>query len=87
MVSGLRGEDLWGAGQKKLPSESRSLAAWAVWELANATLTELAEWVKRDSLTLSAAIRRFEVRLKNELELARKVEKLKGELEVTIFQA
>jgi len=86
-IYALRAEDLWGGGQKRLPSEARSLAAWAVRELTDATLSELAERMKRDPSTLSAAIRRFEVRLKNEPELARKVERLKGELEVTIFQA
>jgi hypothetical protein len=40
-----------------------------------------------DASTLSAAIRRFEVRVKNEPDLAEKVETLKEKLEIAIFQA
>jgi chromosomal replication initiation ATPase DnaA len=64
----------------------RSLAAWAVRELTDATLNDLGRRLTRDASTLSAAIRRFEVRVKNEPDLAEKVETLKGELEVSIFQ-
>jgi hypothetical protein len=68
--------------------KARSLAAWAaVRELTDATLSELAEKLKRDLLTLSATTRRFEVRLKNEPELARKVERLKrGSLKLQSFR-
>jgi Bax protein len=86
-IYGLREEDLRSSGQKRRPSEARILAAWAVRELTDATLNDLAGRLARDASTLSAAIRRFEVRVKNEPDLAEKVERLKGELEVAIFQA
>jgi hypothetical protein len=44
-------------------------------------------WSDPNGVCLSAAIRRFEVRVKKEPDLAGKVETLKGELEVAIFQA
>jgi REP-associated tyrosine transposase len=86
-IYGLREEDLRSSGQKRRPSEARSLAAWAVRELTDATLNDLAGRLARDASTLSAAIRRFEVRVKNEPDLAEKVKTLKKELEVSIFQA
>ena len=86
-IYGLREEDLRSPGQKRLPSEARSLAAWAVRELTDTPLNNLAGRLGRDASTLSAAIRRFEVRVKNEPDLAGKVETLKGGLEVPIFQA
>ena len=81
----LREEELKAAGQTRLPSEARSLAAWAVRELTDATLNDLAASLARDASTLSAAIRRFEVRCKNEPELAGKVARLKKEL--AVFQS
>ena len=86
-IYGLREEDLRSPGQKRRPSEARSLAAWAVRELTDTPLKDLAGRLGRDASTLSAAIRRFEVRVKNEPDLAGKVEMLKGGLEVPIFQA
>lgn len=83
----LREEDLSSPGQKRLPSEARSLAAWAVKTLTDATLTDLAKKFRRDTSTLSAAITRFEVRRKNEPELEDMVVRLKKELKVAIFQA
>jgi chromosomal replication initiation ATPase DnaA len=65
--------------------EARSLSAWAVRELTDATLNDLAASLARDASTLSAVVRRFEVRCKNEPELAEKIARLKKEL--AVFQA
>jgi chromosomal replication initiation ATPase DnaA len=86
-IYGLREVDLRASDQKRYPLEARSLAAWAVRELTDATLNDLGRRLTRDASTLSAAIRRFEVRVKNEPDLAEKVETLKEKLEVSIFQA
>jgi chromosomal replication initiation ATPase DnaA len=83
----LREEDLIASGQKRLPSEARGLAAWAVRELTVATLNDLAEKFGRDTSTLSAAISRFEVRQKGDPALAGKVERLIRELKVAVLQA
>jgi len=86
-IYGLREEDLRSSGQKRQPSEARSIAAWAVRELTDATLNDLAGKLARDASILSAAIRRVEVRVKNEPDLAEKLNTLKVELGVSIFQA
>lgn len=83
----LQDDDLSAPGQKRLPSEARSMAAWAVREFTDAPLTELAGKFRRDSSSLSAAIRRFELRRENEPECEEKVAELKRELQVAIFQA
>lgn len=48
--------------QDRQLSEARTLAAWAVRELTDATLTELAVRLGRASSSLSSALRRFELR-------------------------
>jgi hypothetical protein len=83
----LQDDDLFAPGQKRLPSEARSMAAWAVQEFTDAPLTELAGRFRRDSSSLSAAIRRFESRRKNEPECEEKVAELRRELQVAVFQA
>jgi chromosomal replication initiation ATPase DnaA len=74
-------------GQKRLQSEARSMAAWAVQELTDEPLTKLAVRLGRDSSSLSAAIKRFELRRKSEVECEEKVAKLREGLQVTVFQA
>jgi putative transposase len=83
----LREEDLRASGQKRLPSEARGLAAWAVRELTDGTLNDLAKKFRRDASTLSSAISRFEVRQKGDPTLTGKVEQLKNELEIVAWQA
>jgi predicted DNA-binding protein with PD1-like motif len=55
--------------------------------LTDPTLNDLAEKLARDAWTLSTAIRRFEVRVKNEPDIAEKVETLREKLKVSIFHA
>ena len=74
-------------GQKRLQSEARSMAAWAVQELTDDPLTKLADRLGRDPSSLSAAIRRLELRRKSELECEGKVARLRQDLQVTVFQA
>ena len=61
------------------------LAVWAVREMSDSTLTELAKRVGRDASAMSAAAARFNKRMKQEDELSEKAEKLRKE--VSIFQA
>jgi len=83
----LREEDLSSPGQMRLASEARGLAAWAVRELTDAKLSDLAGKFGRDASTLSAAIKRFDIRRKNEPELAEKAELIQQDLQVSILQA
>lgn len=79
--------DISAPGQQRLPSEARMLAAWAVRELSNSTLAELAQKVDRDASAMSAAAARFDKRRKSEKYIAAKTEELRKELEVSFFQA
>jgi chromosomal replication initiation ATPase DnaA len=63
------------------------LAAWAVLELTGATLTELAERLRRDVSTISAVSRRFDERRKRDFEFKEKIERLKKVLEISKPQA
>jgi chromosomal replication initiation ATPase DnaA len=84
---GLTDEDITAPGQKRLPSEARMMAAWAVREFSNSTLAELAQKVGRDASAMSAAAARFDIRRKREKDLTAKTERLQKELEVSFFQA
>ena len=84
---GLTLADLAAPGQKRHPSEGRMLAAWAVRELSDSSLAELAQMVGREASAMSAAAARFEVRQGQESRLAQKAQALKKELEVSVFQA
>jgi len=83
----LQEEDIVASGQKRLQSEARSMAAWAVQELTDEPLTKLAARLGRDPSSLSAAIRRLELRRKNEAVCEEKVAKLRDCLQVSVFQA
>jgi hypothetical protein len=83
----LQEDEIAAPGQKRLQSEARSMAAWAVQELTDEPLTRLADRLGRDPSSLSAAIRRFELRRRSELECEEKVARLKQELQVAVFQA
>jgi putative transposase len=83
----LQEEAMAAPGQKRLPSEARSLAAWAVQKLTDEPLSKLADRLGRDPSSLSAAIRRFEIRRKSELECEEKVARIRMELQVAVFQA
>ena len=73
--------------QERKLSEARSLAAWAVQELTDAPLTELAPRVGREPSSLSASIRRLELRRQKDKSCEEKITDLKRELELTVFQA
>ena len=80
---GLTDEALASPSQERRLSEARSLAAWAVQELSDAPLTELALRVGRESSSLSAAIRRLQKRSAVESEISRQQSKLR----LAVFQA
>ena len=83
----LTDDDMSAPGQKRLPSEARMLAAWAVREMSNSTLAELSQKVGRDSSAMSAAAARFDTRRKREKDIAAKAEEFLNELEASFFQA
>jgi putative transposase len=65
----IKEEALRGRSQERQLSEARGLAAWIVMELGVCTLGELASLTGRDVTTLSAAIRRIQIRAKTERRL------------------
>ena len=83
----LQEKEIAAPGQKRLQSEARSMAAWAVQELTDEPLTKLADRLGRDPSSLSAATRRLELRRKSELECEEKVARIRQDLQVTVFQA
>ncbi len=83
----LNDEALISPSQERRLSEARCLASWAVREFTDAPLTELAVRLGREPSSLSAAIRRFELRRKSESEFEEKIASLKQEMGLTVFQA
>lgn len=63
------------------------MAAWAVNELSDATLVELAVRLRREASAMSAAVKRFDERMKKDIGVAERVKQLKFGLQVTVFQA
>ena len=83
----LNEEELSSNGQRRQRSEARCMAAWAVLELTDATLTELAIRMKRDVSTMSAAVTRFDKCRQSNIECAKKLEMFQQELNLAILQA
>lgn len=83
----LNDEYLQSPSQERKLCEARSFAAWAVHEMTDAPLTELAARVGRESSSLSASIRRLELRRRKDKAYAEKLADLKRTLELTVFQA
>jgi putative transposase len=69
--------ELASSGQNIRIARVRSLAAWAVMELSDTTLTELAKRLGRDVTTLSSSVRRFLPRLHTDDDMAVELERLK----------
>ena len=69
----------WGAsgGGRRL-SEARGMAAWLIMELGICTLRELGERTGRDVTTLSSAVKRLQMRAREDSNLARKMKTLLG---------
>jgi len=86
-IYNLKEEELASNGQKRHPSEARSMAAWAVMELTDATLTELAIRMNRDVSTMSAAVTRFNKSQQSNMECVKKLEMFRQELDHAIIQA
>lgn len=80
-VAGLykvRIDDLAASGQGLRISEVRSMAAWAVLELSDATLAALGKRIGRDATSLSSAVRRLKERSEKDMELAVRMKELLG---------
>lgn len=75
---GLQADELAGAGQGGRISEARAMAAWAVQELSDGTLTELGRLLGRDVTSLSSAVRRLRERSRRDGQVAGKMDRLKG---------
>ncbi|SDM20815.1 dnaA protein helix-turn-helix [Geoalkalibacter ferrihydriticus] len=70
-------KDLSGAGQGRKISEARAMAAWAVRELSDATLTDLGGALRRDVTSLSSAARRLTTRTQADADLQLKISRLR----------
>lgn len=85
---GLEGGELSAAGKSRVASGVRGMVAWLVLESGRLTLTELSKLVRRDISTLSSAARHLLIRSKKDVELARRMAKLRRETcEIQISQA
>jgi putative transposase len=71
-------EALASGGNERRMAEARALAAWAVRELSDATLSELSERLHRDLSTLSVAATRIARRSETDIDLARRVDHFRG---------
>ena len=63
-------EDFFAAGKDHKLSEARAMAAWLALELGVGTLAELSRRMGRDVTTLSAGVKRLQIRSKTDSELA-----------------
>ncbi|MDF1578055.1 MAG: helix-turn-helix domain-containing protein [Desulfobulbales bacterium] len=85
---GLRKDDLATRGQGEVISEARAMAAWAVQELSDSSLTELSRRIGRDVTSLSSAIRRLRQRASRDQALATRMEKIREmTIDFAILQA
>ena len=73
----LKNGELAVAGQGIRIVRARSMAAWAVLELSDAALTELAKKLGRDVTTLSSSVRRLLERSRKDECLAKEMERLR----------
>lgn len=73
----LGGRELSAAGQGRTISEARAMAAWAVRELSDATLTDLGSTFGRDLTSLSSAVRRLTTRARTDADLQQKMVRLR----------
>lgn len=77
---GLQETDLKGEGQGIRVSEARGMAAWAVREMSDTTLTALGKRVGRDVTSLSSAVKRLLDRAQRDGDLAGRMENMKKTL-------
>lgn len=63
------------------------MAAWAVLELTDATLTELAIKMNRDVSTMSAALTRFNKCQQSNVECSKELEMFRQELDLAIIHS
>jgi chromosomal replication initiation ATPase DnaA len=70
--------ELASIGQGIRIARARSLAAWAVVKLSDATLTDLARRMGRDVTTMSSSVRRLLERAITDEPLAVELDRLKG---------
>jgi REP element-mobilizing transposase RayT len=81
-------DELAAPGQDRRKSEARSLAAWAVREWSDGTLTDLSNRTGRDVTTLSSAAGRLLARSRSDVGLAKRIDQLQKALgKVAILQA
>jgi hypothetical protein len=66
----LEERDFFAAGKDRKLSEARGMATWLVLELGVGTIAELSRRMGRDATTLSAGLKRLQIRAKTDYELA-----------------
>ena len=85
---GVTMEEIVSPGQGQRISEARALAAWGVFTLSSASLTELARKLGRDVTSLSSAIKRLVERSKRDEVISAKMDFLgKAVAEIASLQA
>ena len=87
-LCGLNQGGLAAAGRSFKMAEARSMAVWAVREMSDTTITELGRTLGRDVTSLSSSITRLLARVKDDHELAGRMQALKKILhDFAILQA
>ncbi len=72
----LTAEEIAAAGKNRVCSEARAYLAWLYLETGCATLTALGEQLERDVSSLSSAVRRLQLKAKEDEKVADKFHKL-----------
>ncbi len=83
---GVSDDQLMSQGRERVSCEARALAAWATLEISSGTLVELASLLRRNSSTLTCAVRRIEKLRERTPLVAEKMEYLRQELLESSYQ-
>lgn len=85
-IYGISDEQLMSQGRERVSCEARGLAAWATLEVSSGTLVELAALLRRNSSTLTCAVRRIEKLREQDPSVADKMERVRQELSKSSYQ-
>ncbi len=78
---GVSDDELHESGQGIQISKIRSMLAWAVLEMSDATLSDLSRWLRRDASSLSSAVQRLKKKASKSAEIRHEMVQLKKMLD------
>lgn len=85
-IYGISDEQLISQGRERVSCEARGLAAWATLEVSSGKLVELATLLRRNSSTLTCAVRRIEKLREQDPSVAEKMGRVRQELTESSYQ-